>query len=144
MSTSQHQDADAPVVEVTSEPEPEVSNDPDEIREQIEQTRAELGETVEALAAKVDVKAQAKDKLEEVKAQAKEKATDVKDQLKEKQEEVTSKVVAVRDQAVNAAPEPALGALRTVKEQVRKPPVLAAVAGVLIGLIVWRMKRAGD
>jgi hypothetical protein len=43
--------------------------DPDVLREQIEQTRAELGETVEALAAKTDVKAQAKAKLAEGKEQ---------------------------------------------------------------------------
>lgn len=46
---------------------------PDEIRADIEETRAELGDTVEALAAKTDVKAHAKAKVEEVKGTAEEK-----------------------------------------------------------------------
>ena len=45
----------------------EHSDDPDEIRAQIEETRHELGETVEALAAKADVKAQVKEKVETTK-----------------------------------------------------------------------------
>jgi chromosome segregation ATPase len=43
---------------------------PEEIREEIEQTREELGETVEALAAKTDVKAQARSRIEELKRRA--------------------------------------------------------------------------
>jgi hypothetical protein len=42
---------------------------PDEIRSDIEQTRAELGDTVEALGAKSDVKGRAKAKVEEVSGQ---------------------------------------------------------------------------
>jgi hypothetical protein len=52
-------------------PEIEVSDEPDEIRAQIEETRAELGDTVEALAAKADVKAQIKNKLAAGKEQIK-------------------------------------------------------------------------
>ncbi len=43
---------------------------PQQIREDIEQTREELGETVEALAAKTDVKAQARAKVDETKQRA--------------------------------------------------------------------------
>ncbi|MBN9624374.1 MAG: DUF3618 domain-containing protein [Actinobacteria bacterium] len=44
---------------------------PEQIRADIDKTRAELGDTVEALAEKTDVKARAKAKAEEVKARAK-------------------------------------------------------------------------
>jgi F0F1-type ATP synthase assembly protein I len=50
------------------------SSDPEEIREDIEQTRGELGETVTALAEKTDVKQQAQAKAEELKEQATDKA----------------------------------------------------------------------
>ncbi|MFK4121700.1 DUF3618 domain-containing protein [Streptomyces longwoodensis] len=39
---------------------------PEELRQQVERTRAELGRTVEALAAKADVKARAREKAAEV------------------------------------------------------------------------------
>lgn len=44
--------------------------DPEEIREDIEQTREELGDTVAAMAEKTDVKQQAQEKAEELKGQA--------------------------------------------------------------------------
>jgi ElaB/YqjD/DUF883 family membrane-anchored ribosome-binding protein len=44
-----------------------VGEEPDRIREQIEETRAEMGETVDALSYKADVKARAKDSLQEKK-----------------------------------------------------------------------------
>ncbi len=42
-----------------------IPTEPDELRRDIEQTRAELGETIEALAAKADVKARAHEAVEE-------------------------------------------------------------------------------
>ena len=50
----------------------------DEIREEIEQTRAELGETVDALTSKLDVKAQAHDRVDAAKATVAAKATQAK------------------------------------------------------------------
>ena len=47
------------------------SRDPEQIREEIEETRHALGDTVQALAAKTDIKAQAQRKLESAKASAK-------------------------------------------------------------------------
>jgi hypothetical protein len=41
--------------------------EPEALRREIEQTRAELGETVEALAAKADVKARAQEAVDDVK-----------------------------------------------------------------------------
>jgi len=48
--------------------------DTEQLRGEIERTRAELGATVEALSHKADVKAQARAKAEQVKVQAREKA----------------------------------------------------------------------
>ena len=104
----------------------ELPDEPEALRQQIQETREELGKTVESLAAKVDVKAQVKEKLDDVKAQA-----------KEKQEEVAAKVVDLRERAVEAAPEQAAGAVQTLM----KPPVLGAIAAVVIILLVWRIKR---
>ncbi len=55
MTDGEHQPA------VPREPEP------DELRREIEETRAELGATVEALSHKADVRAQAHEKVDEVK-----------------------------------------------------------------------------
>jgi hypothetical protein len=52
----------------TPPPKPTV----DELRAEIQQTRAELGETVQALAAKADVKARALDQVEVAKRRARE------------------------------------------------------------------------
>jgi Protein of unknown function (DUF3618) len=48
--------------------------DTEQLRRDIERTRAELGATVEALSHKADVKAQARAKAEQAKVQAREKA----------------------------------------------------------------------
>jgi hypothetical protein len=47
--------------------------DTEQLRREIERTRAELGQTVEALSHKADVKAQARRKAELVQSQAREK-----------------------------------------------------------------------
>jgi Protein of unknown function (DUF3618) len=58
--------------------------DTEQLRRDIERTRAELGATVEALSHKTDVKAQARAKAEQVKAQAREKAELARSQAQQK------------------------------------------------------------
>jgi hypothetical protein len=119
MTTREHHDAD-PVVEVTPD-DPEISDDPDELREQISHTRTELGETVEALAAKADVK-----------AQVKEKVTSAREQVAETVSEVDA------DQARRA--------LASVPVRVRRrplPAVLAAAGVVLVWVTRRRRTRRG-
>lgn len=53
--------------------------EPEEIREDIEQTREELGDTVAAMAEKTDVKKQAQAKAEKLKGQAGAKAKELSD-----------------------------------------------------------------
>jgi hypothetical protein len=55
----------------------EAVNDPEELREQIEEDREQLGDTVEALAQKADVKAQAQEKAAEVTEQVKQRPVPV-------------------------------------------------------------------
>jgi Protein of unknown function (DUF3618) len=56
----------------------------EQLRREIERTRAELGATVEALSHKADVKAQARAKAEQAKVQAREKAELARSQAQQK------------------------------------------------------------
>jgi hypothetical protein len=58
--------------------------DTEQLRREIERTRAELGATVEALSHKADVKAHARAKAEHAKAQAREKAELARSQAQQK------------------------------------------------------------
>src|SRR5438045_6449275 len=55
-----------------------VGQDPSEIREEIEQTRARMGDTVEAIGYKTDVKSRAKDSVNEKIGGVRERITGVK------------------------------------------------------------------
>jgi hypothetical protein len=101
------------------------SRGPEEIREDIEQTREELGETVAAVAGKTDVKQQAKAKAGELKGQAGVKAKELSDKAKEV--------------APDSATEGAQQAQRLAKEN-PLPLVFVGVflAGVLFGKLLSR------
>jgi ElaB/YqjD/DUF883 family membrane-anchored ribosome-binding protein len=58
-----------------------MGEDPDRIRAEIEQTRAEMGETVDALGYKTDVKARAKDSIQDKKESVMGVATSAKERL---------------------------------------------------------------
>jgi ElaB/YqjD/DUF883 family membrane-anchored ribosome-binding protein len=108
---------------------------PEEIREQIAETRRELGETVEALSAKTDVKAQAKAQLEETKANLTQKAQDAK-------ATVTETTTGLLDKAKDVSPESAVAAAQAGQEKVRQNPVPAAVAAAFVlGLLLGRLSR---
>jgi len=113
-----------------------MTSEPQELRDEIEQTRADLGETVEALAAKADVKARAKDAVDQVKADVTAKVKNTADQVRA---DVTD--------AARAAGERTGQAVDVVREQVRRRPVplLALVAGVtaagVVGYLLWRRRR---
>jgi hypothetical protein len=104
--------------------------DPEEIKADIEATRAELAETADALAAKLDVKAQANERLHAA------------------GEKVTTSIGRAR----KAAPEPVQKALDKAEQAAQ--PVLAKagedkkrtaiiVAGAVFALIVVRRLRRG-
>ena len=58
-----------------------MGEDPDQIRQQIEETRAHMGDTVDALAHKADVKGRAKDAIGEKKDKAMDSITQTKDRV---------------------------------------------------------------
>ena len=100
------------------------TQDPEQIREQIEATREELGDTVEALAAKTDVKAQAKRKVEDTKAR-----------LAGKQEEILGK-------AKEASPDDAVSAASGAAQKARENPLPVAVAGAFaLGFLAGRLTK---
>jgi hypothetical protein len=144
-------------------------DDEQELREDIEQTRARLGETVERLAAKADVKGQARAKAAELtgrmknrvkntavtsRAKATERAASVRGQL-------AGKTAAVRQQAAaaggkgkgelqarltpawEAAPEPVR---RTVAKgastaRQRRAPLAAALVGLVVCYVIVQRWR---
>jgi ElaB/YqjD/DUF883 family membrane-anchored ribosome-binding protein len=101
------------------------AKDPEQIREEIEETRRELGDTVEALATKADIKTQAKQKIAETKAAM----TGKKDEL----------IGKTKD----ASPQSASSAAAGVTEKARQNPVPAAAAGAFaFGFLAgWAMRR---
>ena len=128
MKTSQENDA--PVVERSAGVEESTPSDPEEIREQIEVTRAELGETVEALAAKADVKAQVKDKVEGYKGE-----------LKQQQEQLTAKVAEVRGKVSEATPEQARDVAASLQQRIKEQPMPAVfLAGLLVGWLIGKRR----
>ena len=100
------------------------TQDPEQLREEIEETRQELGDTVEALAAKTDVKRQAKRKVEETKSS-----------VAEKKDELLGK-------ARDASPDSAAGAASQASEKARANPLpLAAAGAFLAGFLAGRITK---
>jgi hypothetical protein len=94
------------------------TRDPQEIRDDIEQTRGELGETVEALAEKADVKGQAKAKVDEVKGRIGDKRTESVERVRQ------------------ATPDSAGQAASTVTTKARENRTPLIIAGVALGAFV--------
>jgi ElaB/YqjD/DUF883 family membrane-anchored ribosome-binding protein len=111
-----------------------MGQDPDAIRQDIEQTRSEMSETVEAIGYKADVPSRAKDavsdKVENVKSKVSDTATRAK-------EAVTGTTSRASDRVVDATPSSG-----QVKQQARRTAGLAkenplglAIGAVAIGFL---------
>jgi methyl-accepting chemotaxis protein len=125
----------------------------EEIRHDIERSRAQLGDTVEALAHKVDVAARVKEtvqvKTEEVKQQAQAKAEEVTQQVLQGTEalhttagEVAQRAEQVTDQALGKLSPPVaarIEPLMTTAKQ-RPLPAVAVAVGVLL-VLRWVVRR---
>jgi Protein of unknown function (DUF3618) len=101
-------------------------SDPDALREEIEQTRADLGDTVEALAHKLDVKAQAKEAVSDVKDKASTTLSSV-------QSSTAARAGQLRDSATNTYRS---------KPQVAWGVVAAVVAVALV--VAWASRRGSS
>jgi ElaB/YqjD/DUF883 family membrane-anchored ribosome-binding protein len=89
------------------------TEDPAQLREEIEQTREELGDTVEALSDKADVKGQVKEK-----------------------------VAGARERVSDATPDDAKQAALHIKGQAEERPVPAIAAALVVGaLLGWLIGR---
>jgi cell division septum initiation protein DivIVA len=95
--------------------DPAATDDPEELRRRIEQTREDLGETVSALSDKTDVKAQASAKADELKEKAQEKAHEVTDTAKVKAE--------------------------TVAEQAKENPVPVVIGALVVLVVLNRIRK---
>jgi gas vesicle protein len=104
---------------------------PEQVREEIEETRAELGDTVAALAHKTDVKAQAKQAVQDTKATVSGRIDELKADVGAKKDEFTSTVQDSTPESVgDAGSQLAAFARRHQTELI----VIAALAlGVLVG-----------
>jgi ElaB/YqjD/DUF883 family membrane-anchored ribosome-binding protein len=91
------------------------AKDPEQIREEIEETRREMGDTVEALAAKADVKARMREKIESTKESAAQKKDDLMGKAREN------------------SPDSVSSGATQATELARENPVPAAAIGAFVG-----------
>jgi Protein of unknown function (DUF3618) len=108
---------------------------PEQVHQEIEQTRAELGDTVASLAEKADVKGQAKQAVNEAKDTVSGKVSDVTDTVVGKKDEFVSS-------AREATPDTASQGGQRVASVARENPVpLAALGFFALGFLIG--KRVG-
>ena len=100
------------------------AKDPEQLREEIEETRRELGDTVEALAAKADVKARVKDKV----GATKESAAQKKDELLGKARETSPDSVSA-------------GASQATQKAKENPLPVAAAGAFVAGFLIGRLTK---
>jgi ElaB/YqjD/DUF883 family membrane-anchored ribosome-binding protein len=91
------------------------ATDPEQLREEIEETRRELGDTVEALAAKADVKARVHEKVESTK------------------ESVVHKKDELLGKAREASPDSVSSGASQATQTARENPVPVTAIGAFVG-----------
>ncbi|MEE4546241.1 DUF3618 domain-containing protein [Streptomyces sp. V4-01] len=121
-----------------SEPskDPQTTPTPEDLREHVEQTRAELGETVAALSAKTDVTAQAKEKTAQVKEQVAVKASE----LKAKAKTTAAHAGEVwEEKAPEHVRQKAAEGTQVARDH--RTALLAALGAITVALLVWRSRK---
>src|SRR4051794_24069608 len=112
---------------------------PEQIRAEIEQTRAEMGETVDALGYKADVKARAKESIQERKDAAKEGIVGATQSVREKlvgaRDSVGETVGSAGSSVTGAAPdaEQVKRTARRAKGLAQENPLGLAIGAVAVG-----------
>jgi ElaB/YqjD/DUF883 family membrane-anchored ribosome-binding protein len=101
--------------------------EPEALRREIEQTRAELGETVEALAARADVKARAQDAVDDVKQRVHDAADEARQRARGAVDTVAYQVGKQRERVATLSPQMRM--------------VLGGVAAGLVALLLVRVLR---
>lgn len=120
----------------------------EEIRKDIERTRAQLGHTVEALAHKVDVPARVKDKMHDTKETVQVKAEVVTQQVLEQTAALQAKASEVAGQAerliyetLEKLPPPVAARIEPLVVAARQQPLAAAAIAVGVLLVLRRLLR---
>ena len=98
--------------------------DPEQLREEIEETRRELGDTVEALAAKADVKARVHEKVEST-----------KESVAQKKDELLGKARSNSPDSVSA------GASQATQKAKENPAPVAAIGAFVGGFLLGRLTK---
>jgi gas vesicle protein len=114
-----------------------VGEEPDRIRAEIEQTRAEMSETVDALGYKADVKTRAKENIQDKRDAAKESIMGVKDKIVGAGDSVTS---GVSDRTPDAAEVKAKA--RRGASVAQENPLGLAIGSVAVGFIAGMLLPA--
>lgn len=121
----------------------------DELRQDIERTRAQLGDTVEALAHKADVPARVKDKVHDTKETVQLKAEEVTEHVLEgteslqvKAAEMASQAERLIHQALEKLPPPVAQRIEPLIATARQRPLPAAVVAVAVLLVLRRLLRS--
>jgi hypothetical protein len=118
-----------------------MGEDPDRIRAEIEQTRAEMSETVDALGYKADVKTRAKQSLQDRKNSAKEGVVGATQSVKEKlvgaKDSVSDSAGSTTSRVSDATPdrEQVKTQARRAKGLAQENPLGLAVGSVAIGFV---------
>jgi ElaB/YqjD/DUF883 family membrane-anchored ribosome-binding protein len=107
-----------------------MGQEPDRIREEIEQTRAEMSETVDALGYKADVKSRAKENLQDKRDSAKESILGVKDRIVGAGDSVTS---TVSDRTPDT--EQVKHKARQAKSVAQENPLGLAIGSLAVGFL---------
>ncbi len=115
--------------------DPQTPTDPQELRAEIEQTRAQLGQTVQDLAAKADVKSRAKQAVGDATGRARQKLAGVTDQATQAAGVVKQRASTAQQKLTDSdLPAP-----------IRRPLPLAAIAAaaaVSVTVLVVRRRRS--
>jgi hypothetical protein len=119
-----------------------MGEDPDRIRREIEQTRAEMSDTVDALGHKADVKARAKESLQEKRDSAKESVVGatqtVRDKLVGAKDSVADTAGGATARVGEATPdrEQVAQQARRAKGLAQENPIGLAVGSIAVGFLV--------
>jgi hypothetical protein len=120
----------------------------EEIRKDIERTRAQLGHTVEALAHKVDVPARVKDKMHDTRETVQVKAEVVTQQVLERTAALQTKASEMAQQAerlvyetLEKLPPPVAARIEPLVVAARQQPLAAAAIAVGVLLVLRRLLR---
>jgi len=115
-----------------------VGEDPDRIRREIEQTRAEMGETVDALGYKTDVKARTKDSIQDKKESVMGVAQSAKERLVGAGQSAKDGVVGAGQTVGDKTPdtEQVKYQAKRAKSVAQENPLGLAVGAVAVGFLV--------